>query len=76
MKISERAPVTRPWFSKLRDALEREDEITRLQYATLIGVLLGVWAVAAVIEFQYSTMVAASLITIGTASAIAIRVIT
>lgn len=73
MNFRERADAANQRMMQISEWIDQDSEAARLQGAALAGVLLGGWVAAGAVEMGYSPIVTASIMTIGTAAAIAIR---
>lgn len=59
---------------ELTKAIDQENEAARLQCGALGGALVGGWSIAASIEFGYSPLVGASVLTIGVMAGLAAQI--
>ena len=59
---------------ELTKAIDQENEAARLQCGALAGALVGGWSIAASIEFGYSPLIGASILTIGVMAGLAARI--
>lgn len=73
MSLAERADAANERMVQIMDVIDEDSESARLQGAAIAGLLLGGWAAAAGIEMGYSALAVASIMTVGAASALAIR---
>jgi hypothetical protein len=75
MSLTDRAGEANERMVQILKFIDEDNEAARLQGAALAGVLLGGWVAAAAFEMGYSALVVASIMTIGAATAFAIRAV-
>lgn len=75
MSFEKRAGAANERMVQILEFIDKDNEAARLQGAAIAGVLLGGWIAAGAIEMGYSAVVAASIMTVGTAAAFAIRTV-
>lgn len=73
MSFGERADAANERMVQIMSVIDENSEEARLQGAAIAGLLLGGWAAAGGIEMGYSALAVASIMTVGAASALAIR---
>lgn len=76
MSLSDRKTAANERMVQILNFIDEDNEAARLQGAAIAGVLLGGWVAAAAFEMGYSAPVVASIMTIGAATAFAIRMVT
>ncbi|KZX46296.1 hypothetical protein AV929_16125 [Haloarcula sp. K1] len=75
MSLTERAGAANKRMVQILSFIDENSEAARLQGAAIAGVLLGGWLAATGVEMGYSAPVIASIMTVGTATAFAIRAV-